>query len=91
MQIPQIIAQVARIQFDPGRIKSGTPKWCHLLSPRDVRKEDNLMKRQYRIGVSTLKLTPEAGDLRLVYGLHILPGKGSERSHHGFRDHSYCE
>ena len=38
--------------------------------------EDDLMKRQYRLGVSTLKLTPEAGDLRLVYGLHLLPAKG---------------
>ena len=49
------------------------------------------MNRQYRLDVSTLKLTPGAGDLLLVYGLHLLPGKGSERSHHGFRDHSYCE
>jgi hypothetical protein len=35
-----------------------------------------LMKRQYRLDVSTLKLTPEAGDLSLVYGLHFLPAKG---------------
>ena len=34
------------------------------------------MKRQYRLGVSALKLTPEAGDLRMVYGLHLLPAKG---------------
>jgi hypothetical protein len=38
-----------------------------------------------------LKLRTEAGELRLVYGLHLLPGEGSERSHHGFRDHSYSE
>ena len=35
-----------------------------------------MTKRQYRLDVSTLKLTPGAGDLRLVYGLHLLPAKG---------------
>jgi hypothetical protein len=34
------------------------------------------MKRQYRLVVSTLKLTPQTSDLRLVYGLHLLPAKG---------------
>ena len=34
------------------------------------------MKRQYRLDVPTLKLTPGAGDLPLVYGLHLLPAKG---------------
>ena len=38
--------------------------------------QGDVMKRQYRLGVSTLKLTPGAGDLRLVYGLHLLPAKG---------------
>ena len=38
--------------------------------------EENLLKRQDSLDVSTLKLTPEGGDLRLVYGLHLLPAKG---------------
>lgn len=34
------------------------------------------MKRQYRLDVPTLKLTPGTRDLRLVHGLHLLPAKG---------------
>ena len=38
--------------------------------------QGDVMKRQYRLDVSTLKLRLGAGDLRLVHGLHLLPAKG---------------